>query len=396
MKICYVAVDVVVPYYRGASTHVYEVARYIAMLGHDVYVISRRFSVKQHAYEILNNIHIYRIHRGIVAPLPFSKYRQLETQTKNMKPLDKFYEGYLFTIYAFYAGLFASSIIKKYGVEVIIERETSFGAGAIASIITKRPLILEVIGPRYSKLSLDKSKKVLAYTRAMIHDPIPQDKLVLVTAAADVERFHSDSVKRKAIRKKYNLQDSTVIGYVGTFAEWHGIQELIDASVRVIEHSSNVRFLMVGPYFENARKLAVERGVSAWFVFAGPVPYANVPDYINAADILVAPYNPARSELRRNYGIGSPLKLFEYMACEKPVVTTSVSPIDQMIRNRKNALMVPPGDPGALARAIISLLENPQLMNKISKVAREDVVKRYSWKSFAIKLDQLLKQVVGK
>jgi glycosyltransferase involved in cell wall biosynthesis len=401
MKVCYIAVDVVVPFYRGASTHVYEVARYIAALGHDIHVISRRISAEQPAYEVLNNIHIHRIYRGVVGPLPFSKYQQWEINNINntsnrTKLLDKFYECYLFTIYAIYAGLFASSIIEKYGVEVIIERETSFGAGAIASIVSKRPMILEVIGPRYSKLSFKRSKKVLAYTPAMIHDPISQDKLVLVTAAADVEKFRPDLAKRKVIRKKYGLQDSLVIGYVGTFAEWHGIKELIDASVRVIEHFPNVKFLMVGPYFENARKLVAERGVTARFVFTGPVPYVDVPSYINAADILLAPYNPARSELRRKYGIGSPLKLFEYMACGKPVVTTSVSPIDQVIQNGKNALIVPPGDSAALASAIISLAQNPQHKKELGKAAREEVVKRYSWKSFAIKLDRLLKQVVNK
>jgi len=393
MKICYVAVDVVVPYFRGASTHTYEVAKHLAELGHEVHVISRRLNVKQPAHEPLDGFHVHRVYRGILAPLPFSKYKSLGTGEKGVKLVEKLYESYLFTAYAFFAGFYTSLIIKKNDIDIIIERETSFGAGAIASIITKKPLVLEVIGPRYSKLSLKTSKKVLAYTRSMIRDFIPHDKIVLVTAAADVEKFRPNSMKAKVIRVKHNLLQSVVVGYVGTFANWHGIEELIEASVEVIKRLPNVKFLMVGPYFEKAQKLATKKGVIDSFVFTGPVPYTEVSHYINAADILVAPYNPAKSELRRKYGIGSPLKVFEYMACEKPTVATSVPPVDRIIRNGKNGLVVPPGDSKALADAITYLVENPQVRKELGKNARKEVVEKYSWKGFAVKLDRLLRQV---
>jgi len=393
MRICYVAVDVVIPYFRGASTHTYEVARHLTSLGHEVHVVSRRINAAQPAYELLDSFHVHRIYRGIFAPLPFSKYKSLGTGEKGVKLVDKFYESYLFTVYAFFAGLRTSLIVKRHNIDVIIERETSFGAGAIASMITKKPLILEMIGPRYSKLSLKTSKKILTYTLSMIHDPVSQDKVVLVAAAADVEKFRANSDKARDIRARNNLLHSIVVGYIGTFASWHGIEELVEASVEVTKRLSNVKFLMVGPYFEKTQKLAIERGVADSFVFTGPVPYFEAPHYINAADILVAPYNPAKSELRRKYGIGSPLKVFEYMACEKPVIATSVPPIDRIIRNGENGLMVPPGNSRALADAITYLAENPQVRRELGKRARREVVEKYSWESFAVELDRLLRQV---
>ena len=337
VKICYVAVDVVIPFFRGASTHVYEVARHLRKLSHEVHVISRRINPDQPDYEILDGVHIHRIYRGIAAPLPFSRYQQLEKGEAHGSTslLNEIYAWYLFTVFSLYAGVISSRLIKKYDIELIIERETSFGAGAIASTITKRPMILEIIGPRYSKRSFRKSKRILAYTRSMIYETVPPEKLAFVAAAADVEKFKPDLAQRKLTRKKHSLQDLIVIGYVGTFAKWHGIEELVDASEKVLKKYSNVRFLMVGPYFKHAREITQKRGISDAYVFAGPVPYVDVPNYINAADILVAPYNPAKSELRKRYGIGSPLKVFEYMACGKPVITTSVQPITQVVHEGK-------------------------------------------------------------
>jgi glycosyltransferase involved in cell wall biosynthesis len=275
--------------------------------------------------------------------------------------VDRFYEKYLFSIYAVYAGLMSSHVIKKHGLEVIIERETSFGAGGVASFLTGRPMVLEIIGPRYSRFSLKKAKKILAYTKSMILDPVSPEKLVLVTAAADIESFKSNTNWKNVIRDRYHLQGYTVVGYIGTFARWHGLEELVVASLNIVQQYTNVRFLMVGPYFSAIKRFTEKYGVSSRYIFTGPVPYSEVPKYINAADILVAPYNPAKSELRRKYGIGSPLKVFEYMACKKPIVTTSLEPITQVVRNGQTGILVPPGDSESLSKAIIYLIQNVEI-----------------------------------
>jgi len=395
MRICYTATDVVIPHYRGASTHVYEVAKHLTRLGHEVHVISRRVSHVQPKYENVDSIHVHRIFRGLIAPLPLASYEQLKgTEQRIPKFLPKLYAWYLFTLHATYAGLITSAITKKYNVDVIVERESSFGAGAIASALTKRPLILEIIGPRYSRLSFKRSEKIIAYTRSVLHNFVPPNKLVFVTAAVDVKSFKPDLVEGNLIRERYGLRDSIVIGYVGTFASWHGIEELIEASIKVSERFPRVRFLMVGPYFTYAKELAQKRGVLNAYVFTGPIPYVDVPKYINAADILVAPYNPTKSELRRKYGIGSPLKVFEYMACGKPVITTAIEPITQVVHEGKTGILTTPGDSEALSEAIIHLIEKPIFAERLGKAAREEVEERYSWEAFALQLENILKEAI--
>lgn len=394
MRICYVAVDVAIPHFRGASTHVYEVAKNLSAIGHEVHLISRRVNASHAKYEALDDICVHRIYRGIARPLPFSSYRLDTGREKTPGFASNLYAFYLFTLFALYAGIVAARIIKKQHLEIIVERETSFGAGAIASVITGRPMVMEVIGPRYSRLSLRRACKVMAYTRTMIRDPIAPGRLVLVPGGFDPMLFRPDPDQRKQTRDKLGVQDSLVVGYIGTFQDWHGVDDLIFASREVIGNLPSTKFLMVGPYFARARDLTMELGLSSSYIFTGSVPYRDVPRYVNASDILLAPYNPAKSELRKKYGIGFPLKILEYMACGKPVVATSVEPINRLIQDRVNGVLVPAGNKEVLASVLIELAENPRRREAIGAQALQTVKNHYSWRRFAEQLEAILNDVL--
>jgi glycosyltransferase involved in cell wall biosynthesis len=197
---------------------------------------------------------------------------------------------------------------------------------------------------------------------------------------------------RKNIRKKFELCDHLVIGYVGTFPQWHGIEDLIRASVQILKQKASIKFLMVGPYFEYAQNITKKLGVETAFIFSGPVAYQEVPNYINAADIMVAPYNPNRDEMRKRYGIGSPIKIFEYMACGKPVVTTDLKLITDIVQKRKTGLIVPPGDVNKLAESLIELIDNPQEAREMGQRARRTVEHQYSWSGLTEKIADVLEQ----
>jgi len=398
MKVCYIAVDVAVPHFRGASTHVYEVAKNLTRLGHTVHVISRRLSPNQAGYELLDGINVHRLYRGLVAPLPFSKYNKLDESSEQQEPrsLGKLYTKYLFTIYPRLVGHVAARIIRRYGLDVIVERETSFGAGAVASTLTGKPMVLELIGPRYSKESLARSRKIILYTRSMLQDPVSPEKLFFVSAATDTTSFKPDSAVRRAVREKFGFQNSTVIGYVGTFPKWHGVEELIHSSVSVLQRFPSTKFLMVGPYYGYAKQLVEKLGLSSSFTFTGPVPYSEVPRYINASDIMVAPYNPAKSELRKKYGIGSPIKLFEYMACAKPVITTDIGIITEVVQDGKTSIIVPQGARVGLSEAIVRLMENPRVAAEIGQAGRVLVENQYSWMALAKGIEGVLEECVSK
>jgi glycosyltransferase involved in cell wall biosynthesis len=125
------------------------------------------------------------------------------------------------------------------------------------------------------------------------------------------------------------------------------------------------------------------------------IPYKEVPSYLNAADILVAPYNPAVYAETRKFGFFySPIKLFEYMACGKPIVTSSCGRIPSIIRDKETGCLFEPGNIDDLAEAILFFLKNHEMSRQIGVNARTEVENKYSWKSVTKKIDRILKNAV--
>jgi len=388
MRICYVASDVVVPHHRGASTHVYEVAKNLARLGHEVHVVSRRMEWAQPSHEIIGGFHVHRIFRGLLAPTPYSTYDTTRASEKKRSSLaENIYWAYLRTLHMLYAAVFSARVITRHRLDIVLERETSWGAGAAAAIITARPTVLEIIGPKYSDLSVRRARKILVYTDSA--NPTIDAKKVVVPAGADTDLF-KPGVDGEEVRRRYNLMGKLVVGYVGTFAEWHGIQNLIEASRAILSQVPTARFLMVGPYFETAARTVREVGLTDSYVFTGPVPYQMVPRYISASDVLVAPYNPVSQRAFTFF----PLKIVEYMACGKAVVATTVGVIPSLVKNGENGLLVEPREPRGLAQAIVRLLTDRCLAERLGRSARDTVQEEYSWKSFAQRMESVLLQAM--
>jgi len=401
MRICYVAADVAVPHYRGSSTHVYELARNLVKLGHEVHVVARRVDLSQQKEEVRDGISIHRFQRGIFISSRRSSFADMSSrgsyQGSTPSLIWKSYEAYLRTIFPVYIGAEVARIVKKYSIDLIFERESSFGAGAMASVLTGRPFVLEVIGDRVTRFQVRRSKRIIAYSGDMFAGKVEASRVEVVTGAVDTETFKPDTPSGKNVRVRYALVDSPVVGYVGTFQEWHGLDELIRAAAQLIPRIPQLKFLMVGPYYRETEARVLAAGIGGSFVFTGPVSYEQVPSFMNASDVLVAPYNPDKirsKEQVRRHGLGSPLKVFEYMAVGRPVITTDVKPISDPIENGVTGYLVPPGDSDALASAILSVLRDRQGAEEIGAAGRRSVIANYSWGLVAKELVGIFQDVL--
>jgi glycosyltransferase involved in cell wall biosynthesis len=402
MRICYVAPDVAVPHYRGSSTHVYEVARNLSKLGHEVHVVARRVDSAQAKKESLDGMTIHRYQRGIVFSSRRSSFVNSEAKGsyRGSTPslVWKSYETYLKTIFPLYIAIEVTRLVRESSIDIIFERETAFGAGAMGSMLTGRPLILEVIGNRVSNMQARRSSKIIAYSRGMFEGTPEASKVETVTGAVDTDMFSPDPAARTEIRKLYSL-DSPVIGYVGTFQEWHGLAELIRAAARLLKRHPDTKFFMVGPYYKETQAKVEAAGLGRSFVFTGPIAYVDVPKYINAADVLVAPYNPDKiesTEQVRKHGLGAPLKVYEYMAVGKPVITTDVKPISDPVEDGVTGYLVPPGDSDALGSALERMLDSPGSFVEMGALARQSMIANYSWAFLARRLSDIFEAVLSR
>ena len=391
MNICYVTPDVALPHYRGSSTHVYEVSKNLSAMGHHVSVVSRRLSRSQPRWEAIDGFETYRTFQGLAFEPPMSTYSASHVDRDRQSSLQRLYFWYLGSYRAFQLGAEMTALMSTRGIDVVIERETAFGAGAVLSSFLGVPMVLEMIGPRVSPMSLRRASKVLAYSTSMARGRVPSRKLEIVPAGVDTDMFSPDPEAGAKVRERYGLERGDfVVGYVGTFQLWHGVNDLLSACSQLGKVSGKVKLLLVGPYYSDAKKFAEEIGMGTEAVFTGPVPYEDVPKFINACDVLCAPYNPGLSAMRSKQGIGAPLKVLEYMACEKAVVTTAVTPIDEVVHEGETGTLVPPGNIDALRDAIAALASDSSRRGRIAKEARNEVIARYSWSSLAGTLERVL------
>lgn len=396
MKLCYVATDVRIPYYSGSATHVMEVSKGLTRLGDAVFVVARLDHLRQKRVEEIDGIRIFRIPR-----LPISRGSNgLSSRKRHDIPssfLERLYRFYLGFIHIFYATAVVVNLIREYDIEAVVERGSSLGCGALAGVLTGRPVVLELNDPVYNRLSLRIARKIVTTSKKLIPARF-RDKAKLVTWGVNTSIFNP-KVPGNEIRKRYGIGDKQTVLFVGSFAGWHGLDDLIQASNIIAKEKPEVKFLVVGggkkhPNYRHVIEEVRNRNLTKNFIFAGTVDYQEIPKFIAASDVAVAPYNPERSEYLKKYGFFySPLKIFEYMAVGKPIVASRVENISNIIEDGVTGLLVDPGNIKALAQAIIKLLDSKKLAKQLGHNAYLKS-RNYSWQRHSEMLHDLLEEVV--
>jgi glycosyltransferase involved in cell wall biosynthesis len=179
--------------------------------------------------------------------------------------------------------------------------------------------------------------------------------------------------------------------YAGHLYVWKGVDILVAAAAFL----PDVRIRIVGgmpgePDQARLRAKAEALGAGARVEFVGYVPPPEVPAWLTRSDVLVLPNIETSVSARYT----SPLKLFEYMAAGRPIVASRLPALEEVLADGLNALLVPPGDPSALAFAISRLVTEPGLAAALAARARHDVAE-YSWARRAERLEELLRVAAG-
>jgi glycosyltransferase involved in cell wall biosynthesis len=197
---------------------------------------------------------------------------------------------------------------------------------------------------------------------------IPADRVLVAPDGVDLARFENLPNREDARRRMGLPVEGRVVCYTGHLFEWKGVYVLVDAAL----HLPDALFLIVGGMAEDQERLqayAARQSIKNVHLIAH-LPPTEVPAYLFAADVLVLP-NSAQETISREYT--SPLKMFEYMASKTPIVATDLPSTREILRDGKNALLIEPDDPEALARGIRRVLEMPDRGRQLGAQARRDV-----------------------
>jgi glycosyltransferase involved in cell wall biosynthesis len=292
------------------------------------------------------------------------------------------------------------------GASFIYQRHARFSlAGALLSLVSKRPLFLEYNGsegyfqetwqptPLGKQLAaceaaaLRSAAVVIVVSEVelatLVRSGIDPAKIVVAPNGVDAAEFARGGGAR--VRDELGLDHGLVVGFVGTFGPWHGAPKLAEAAVRVAAELPELRLLLVGDGDERAivERILSDGGIADRARFVGRVRPEEVPAYLDACDVLSSPHVPLPDG--RPF-FGSPTKLFEYMAAAKPIVASRLGQIEDVLDDGRTALFVAPGDAAELGDALLRLAREPELRARLGAAARESAVADHSWRSNASKV----------
>ncbi|NUQ00268.1 MAG: glycosyltransferase [Armatimonadetes bacterium] len=220
-----------------------------------------------------------------------------------------------------------------------------------------------------------------ALKAAWVAQGMPAERALVEHDAFDTAEFAAAPTRAEARRELGLPQEQFIIGFLGTFsfvAGDKGTGALIDAFAR-LKDLPTASLHLVGsrdPAQEAAplQERAAALGIPAERLgIHGRVDRAGVIRWLAAFDVC-ANALPDTAHSRR----ASPLKVFEYMAAERPIVVTNLDGTAEVLTDEQNALLVPPGDITALAGALRRLHDDPELARRLATQARQDV-EQYTW-----------------
>jgi glycosyltransferase involved in cell wall biosynthesis len=192
---------------------------------------------------------------------------------------------------------------------------------------------------------------------------VARDKIAVVPNGVDVHRF--DPARVSAPR----FEGSFTVFFVGALASWQGLDVLLQATARVCD--IHVTVAGDGPEREALVDLAERLGLGARVRFLGRVAPDEVPALIAAADVCYSGHSAFRS----------PLKLYEYMAMGRPVISSAVPDAKAALVDGVSGFLFPPGDVDGLVSALREAVGKRECLGAMGQRARRDAVAQHSWEA---------------
>ena len=295
--------------------------------------------------------------------------------------------------------------IRRSRADFIYERYSLLNfSGVVAAALMGKPIILEVNSPLALEMSRDKeirahkfaawmervicngATKVVVVSgplrRIMLENGVQESKLYLMPNGVNLRRFTDQA--GGGLPESLTIRNRVVIGFVGWFRPWHGLELLLEAFYESGLWRGAAVLMLVGdgPATRELKDYAAQANLQDAVIFTGAVSHEEIPAYLGVVDIAV---QPAANEYC------CPMKIIEYMGLGKAIVAPRQENIEELLDNGRNAVLFQPGDTAGLARALSALATDASLRSKVGQNARRAIYDRgLLWESNAQRVVEML------
>jgi glycosyltransferase involved in cell wall biosynthesis len=374
------------PFPRGTPIRIQRMAESLAINGHEVHVAT--YHLGEHQVDTP-----YTIHR--IIRLPF--YNKLDPGPSVIKlllvdplltiKLIRLIAKYKFDIiYAhhfegFICALPSRLLVKRpvvFDIHTLLEAELPYyGPSRTQGLLSRIGKIFDTTLPVYADHVVGISEEIVNKVSREAH--VPPEKISLISNGVELELFMTAQPDRDRLDNK-----GIILAYAGNFARYQGIETMLKALSLLKETNQGITLKLISKndlsaYQPLLRELGIERQINHI-----QVPFSELPQQLANADILVNP---------RFASAGYPLKLLNYMAAGKPVITMSGT--SHKTIHGQTGWVVEGSAPADLAVGIQYLIDHPDLREQLGKNARRYVEENFMWVEKTRQLELIFEGLVS-
>jgi PEP-CTERM/exosortase A-associated glycosyltransferase len=384
MRVLHV-LDHSIPLHSGYTFRTRSILREQRALGWETFHVTGAKQVSGDMLdETVDGLHFYRTpaSNGMLARLPVLNQkdvidglaRRLEEIIPEVKPdVLHAHSPSLNAIAALRAG-------KKFGIPVVYEVRAFWEDAAVDHGTSKENGLRYKLTRALETYALRQADAVTTICEGLRRDivarGIPADKVTVIPNAVDIDKFSTGGTADQQLKSRLGLQGSRLIGFIGSFYAYEGLDVLLRAVPTLTRRLPDLRVLLVGggPQDAQLRKLAKQLRIEDKVVFTGRVPHDQVQKYYDLLDVLVYP----RSSMRLT-DLVTPLKPLEAMAQGRVLAASDVGGHQELIADGKTGVLFKADDAADLADKVGALLEAQQQWPQLRAAGRHYVESERNW-----------------
>lgn len=367
----------------GIGTHAFQLAKYFSSQEHSVLVLSPQAYVTETERDAFNNVQKFRVISLSETGSPITKAQSRAKALRNA--LEDFHPDIIMISGGRSIWLSAVVLFGKKIPWVVIGHGTEFGAGSA----------LDAILTRFTCDRADAIIAVSEYTRSKIVSlGISKPQITVIHNGADAHFFHPlPSSTIDAFRETHNTTEKYVLLTVGNVTPRKGQEWVVRALPAIISRYPDVVYWIVGlpSVQQELERLAADLGVEKNIHFWGRVDQPTLLNLYNACDLFLMTSQQLKNGDFEGYGIS----VIEAALCGKTSIVTNNSGLAEAVQDQETGILVPQAEFDPIAEAVISLIESPKKLQKLSETAYMHATSYQTWDRVGDSYIQYFNQILG-